>query len=295
MISEKSTTQAAQEFHDSFVIEKNSILTILNENDTQSTSIIKNKLVALSQKVTDATIYLPTYDQMQYLKFIKETQVKLNSLEPAKKKFSFKKKEKSSVSIASTPEIVSTPQTSTPQAESINSLQIIKNQTITFDDPSQTDLTLKDYDHCIIQIQCNLTSLFLNNLSNCIVTGVFVKGSILIQNIQNSILVMASRQLRCHNSTNLVLFTHTNSNPIIEDCTQMKFIQPLFDSNRLKEVELDVDNNPFNQVQDFNWHRNTPSPNWSSSPNPPISIINELCDGLTIDTLPTVFQQYSLS
>lgn len=71
-----------------------------------------------------------------------------------------------------------------------------------------------------------------------------------------------------HTSNNMDIYLHVTSEPIIEDCTDMRFapygqVLPTEQLDRLFEVaQLDQAKNFYDQVKDFNWLRQQQSPNW---------------------------------
>lgn len=77
--------------------------------------------------------------------------------------------------------------------------------------------------------------------------------------------MLAAQQVRIHTSTGSKLLLSVGSNPIIEHCSGMAF-GPLLPAQRaalgLPALVADRDSNRYASVQDFNWLRSTPSPNW---------------------------------
>lgn len=81
--------------------------------------------------------------------------------------------------------------------------------------------------------------------------------------------MLASRQLRIHDTTNCVFEVQTNSGPIIEDCNQLRFgpyPQLSYDQSDVdfRESTLDMSHKEaWSDVKDFKWHRTQASPHWS--------------------------------
>jgi Tubulin binding cofactor C len=155
---------------------------------------LKSQKVLLSemQKQLNSASFLPAYDQQGYSSFIREEFDRISAAEgEGRKKFSFKKTPKTAVQVdleASKSQEISRKILPTPEVPP----EIIKNKVIVMDG-SQTDLTLKNYESCVISFTHPLTSLFLSNLKNCIVGPVQVETSILIQDLVNVKLQISSR------------------------------------------------------------------------------------------------------
>lgn len=79
-----------------------------------------------------------------------------------------------------------------------------------------------------------------------------------------------SKQSRMHTSTNMDIYLHVTSEPIIEDCTDMRFApypyQEVLPTDQLLTLfvaaGLRPEKNLFENVKDFNWLRQQQSPNW---------------------------------
>lgn len=73
-----------------------------------------------------------------------------------------------------------------------------------------------------------------------------------------------------HTSTNMDIYLHVTSEPIIEDCTDMRFASYLYQEvlpadqllNLFVAAGLRPEKNLFDHVKDFNWLRQQQSPNW---------------------------------
>ena len=71
-----------------------------------------------------------------------------------------------------------------------------------------------------------------------------------------------------HHCSNVSVYLHCSSRPIIEDCTGIRFA-PLPDSyadllgpQKRKEGEATPGRNQWDQVDDFKWLKSEKSPNW---------------------------------
>jgi len=103
-------------------------------------------------------------------------------------------------------------------------------------------------------------TLTLKNVSSSLVICGHVSGPIHLTNVQNSVIVVASRQFRMHESRDCDVYLSTSSRPIIEDCSGIRFAP-------LPESYLGEDGgqvgSQWENVDDFKWLKSEPSPNWS--------------------------------
>ncbi|EPQ67277.1 Bgt-1621 [Blumeria graminis f. sp. tritici] len=108
-----------------------------------------------------------------------------------------------------------------------------------------------------------LASLTIKNIKDSIVIVGQVDGAAHVTKVEDSILLLASRQVRVHECHNVKIYLHSTSRPIIEDCRSIQFapIPQCLTTSTLEEVT-----NQWDQVDDFKWLRSTPSPNWSVLP-----------------------------
>ena len=65
--------------------------------------------------------------------------------------------------------------------------------------------------------------LTLHNIKNSLVIAGHVAGAAHITEVQNSIILVASRQVRIHQCKNVDVYLHSASRPIIEDCSNIRF------------------------------------------------------------------------
>ncbi|KAK9896947.1 hypothetical protein P389DRAFT_194595 [Cystobasidium minutum MCA 4210] len=118
-------------------------------------------------------------------------------------------------------------------------------------DDTSTSVSLNSLDRCIVDLthysrgsdnaedpQDSIPALYLENISNCLVIAPDIKGSALIHNAQNCIFILKCHQFRMHTSSNVKVVIETDSTPIIEKCTRIKFASSL--SSLTKEAPLDI-------------------------------------------------------
>ncbi len=65
--------------------------------------------------------------------------------------------------------------------------------------------------------------LALKNISGSLVIAGHVNGAVHITGVADSVVVVAARQVRIHECSNVDLYLHCTGRPIIEDCTAMRF------------------------------------------------------------------------
>ncbi|KAK5114335.1 hypothetical protein LTR62_002587 [Meristemomyces frigidus] len=127
--------------------------------------------------------------------------------------------------------------------------------------------TLSNLHRCVIDLSSPTTTghafagLTLKNISHSLIICGRVNGAIHLTNITNSVIVVASRQYRMHESRNCDVYLYTSSRPIIEDCSVVHFA-PLPDLYLSQEDR--AGENQWQLVDDFKWLRSEPSPNWKT-------------------------------
>ncbi|RDW73826.1 TBCC-domain-containing protein [Coleophoma crateriformis] len=105
--------------------------------------------------------------------------------------------------------------------------------------------------------------LALKNIKHSLIIAGHVAGAAHITGVEDSIIVVASRQVRMHDCKNVDIYLHCASRPIIEDCANVRFapIPKCHTSN-----SEDPAQNQWDQVDDFKWLKAEHSPNWSLLP-----------------------------
>lgn len=138
-------------------------------------------------------------------------------------------------------------------------------------------------------------SLTINSTTTSLLQCAPVAGPAHVTNLTSSVLVLTCRQLRMHNCTNVDVYLHCTSRPIIEDCKGIRFsplpktyadllgissttststdaassgsadTRPTASSTTATSEESEArkwGRNLFDQVDDFKWLKTEPSPNW---------------------------------
>ncbi|KAG0061682.1 hypothetical protein BGZ89_011254 [Linnemannia elongata] len=132
------------------------------------------------------------------------------------------------------------------------------------------DVALTNLTDCTINLvhDIPLSAIHVKNLKRCTLVFPPISGSILLHDCEGCTLIGACHQSRMHTSTNMNIYIHVTSEPIIEDCTDMRFapygkILPSQELDRLFEAaQLNQGVNLYDKVKDFNWLRQQQSPNW---------------------------------
>ena len=126
--------------------------------------------------------------------------------------------------------------------------------------------SVTDLSGCIVDMSvptagaAPFAGLTLKNISGSLVIAGHVNGPAHITAINNSILVVAARQVRIHECHNIDVYLHCTSRPIIEDCKGLRFA-PL--PAHLMTQSDEPEKNQWDQVDDFKWLKTEPSPNWT--------------------------------
>jgi len=105
--------------------------------------------------------------------------------------------------------------------------------------------------------------LALKNIKSSLIIVGHVAGAAHITAVEDSIVVVASRQVRMHDCKNVDIYLHCASRPIIEDCSNIRF-SPIPECHTIAS-EGPVQNH-WDQVDDFKWLKAEHSPNWSILP-----------------------------
>ena len=132
------------------------------------------------------------------------------------------------------------------------------------------EVTLRDLIDCKIHILGPPTALFLHSLVRCQVFCGPVQGAAHIEKVDNSLLVLASHQIRIHSSHGSDFYIRVRSRPIIEYSTDIKFAPYAMNyrglNADLEETSIQNETGLWQNVDDFSWLRASQSPNWSIIP-----------------------------
>ncbi|KAJ2663341.1 hypothetical protein IWW48_001443 [Coemansia sp. RSA 1200] len=148
----------------------------------------------------------------------------------------------------------------------------------------QTDCELRDISNSIIdlrRVSNAIRALNCHRLKNSIIICGPFAGSATVRGSVNCILVLAVRQMRLENSSTIDVYLHCSSRPIIEKSSGIRFAPyPPASSLSYHHSSLSAGArdllalpNMFDAVDDFNWLRRQPSPNWSTNPSPLANVV----------------------
>ncbi|KAF9161054.1 hypothetical protein DFQ26_004918 [Actinomortierella ambigua] len=256
------------------------------------------RIHALEKELTLKLALLPSYDARQCLESIKAMSEKLSQLRVKlvpKPKFSFKSRKAAaspSSSLSSTPSTSSSAVASaamavdssapSPNKSAVDESLFMKFENrsnehlfigalaLTADDGQAKDVALTNLTNCTINLvhSIPLGAIHIRNLKQCVLIIPPVSGSILLHDCQGCTLVGACHQSRMHTSSDMNIYLHVTSEPIIEDCTNMRFAPygSILPEEQLEQLfqraDLDRNKNLYDRVKDFNWLRQQQSPNW---------------------------------
>ncbi|GAV88549.1 TBCC domain-containing protein [Cephalotus follicularis] len=276
----KSSLESTSSFISRFSHLKNSIDSQLTTTTTDPTHLksliasISPSISALEKLVAENSYYLPSYEVRSSLKTISDLKQNLENLN-SKKKFSFKNKSTTKKE---------SPITEAPKSDAVSRP---KNSIIRVDSPGFRDrenqllvenlagldtreFTLSNLDSCEVRLIGTCSAVFVNKLRNCRVYVGPVKGSILIDEVEECVFVMASHQIRIHRAKRSDFYLRVRSRPIIEDIGDVRFAPYCLEyqgiEEDLKKASLEEETGNWCNVDDFKWLRAVQSPNWSVLP-----------------------------
>lgn len=89
--------------------------------------------------------------------------------------------------------------------------------------------SLTDLDRCIVDMAVPTSTgapfagLVLKNIRHSLIIAGHVAGPAHITGVEDSVIVVAARQVRMHDCKNVRVYLHCASHPVIEDCSQVAF------------------------------------------------------------------------
>ncbi|MCJ1356941.1 MAG: hypothetical protein MMC33_006937 [Icmadophila ericetorum] len=135
--------------------------------------------------------------------------------------------------------------------------------------------SLTNLKQCIVDMSTNSSSpsgqafagLTMKNIKNSLLICGSVNGAAHVTNVENSAVVVRTRQFRMHDCRDCVVYIECQSRPIVEGCHGIKFSPlPAAFGNHSNSENTPPTTNFWNQVDDFKHLKSTPSPNWSILP-----------------------------
>ncbi|XP_010278223.1 PREDICTED: tubulin-folding cofactor C [Nelumbo nucifera] len=288
-----SPFESTKSFLDRFSEAKRSIQNELDRcrqvSDPDSKARLKSELEKISVSISDLerlvsenSYYLPSYEVRSSLKTISELKESLDNVNSEvlpKKKFAFKNKatKKDQTSVAQGPDVrVSDKVVAEKSNFQIRESPGFRNReggilVKHFKSSEEGDFTLSDLNSCEVRLTGVLRALFIHRLRNCRVFVGPVLGSILIEEVDRCLFMLASHQIRIHHARETDFYLRVRSRPIIEDSSSVRFAPYLLFyegiEKDLNDSILDGETGNWANVDDFRWLRAIQSPNWSILPD----------------------------
>lgn len=132
------------------------------------------------------------------------------------------------------------------------------------------EFTISDLRSCEVRLVGPVRALFVHRLRNCRVYAGPVSSSILIEEVEGCVFILASHQIRIHHANESDFYLRVRSRPIIEDCSGVRFAPYCLCyegiDDDLRETGLEEETGNWGNVDDFRWLRAVQSPNWSVLP-----------------------------
>ncbi|EAT80534.2 hypothetical protein SNOG_12122 [Parastagonospora nodorum SN15] len=125
--------------------------------------------------------------------------------------------------------------------------------------------TISNLSRCVIDLSAAtsnapFSALYLKNIKDSVIICGQVAGAVHITDVENSVLVVPTRQFRMHGSKKVDIYLHSASRPIIEDCENVRFapMPDMFASPATLQSA-----NHWSEIDDFKWLKVEASPNFS--------------------------------
>jgi hypothetical protein len=245
-----------------------------SDNKQEVLNSVNEGLSVLRKEVSRSQHFLPSYTSktiQSSLTSLSSEVAQVKELINPKKKFAFGKRDlKKKVKDEEIKRKESLPQRlETTSQENFVGLKELKDQKITV---SREEFFDKDYQllnltNSDISIPSTLSTIYLNNLDNCVVRVGPVKTSVFVSDCKDSRFSLCCQQLRIHSSKGCEFFVRTTTSPIIEDSNELRFGRYDY---VYEGVENDLSSSGFDRqedfplsVVDFNWLSEEASPNFS--------------------------------
>ncbi|PWA34132.1 CARP motif-containing protein [Artemisia annua] len=239
---------------------------------------ISISITDLEKLVAENSYFLPPYEVRSSLKTISDLKQTLDSvsskLKP-RKKFSFKNKpakKPETANIVTEDAYKNEEHQSSYKVKDSPGFRSIENEVLIkeFKGAEIGEYVLSDLTNCEVRLTGCFRTLFINRLKNCKIYVGPVLGSILIEEVEGCLFVLASHQIRIHHAKGTDFYLRCRSRPIIEQSSGVRFAPYClcYDGieNDLKESNLYDDTGSWANVDDFQWLRAVQSPNWSILP-----------------------------
>jgi len=277
---------------------------VAHVHTTLDTLLVRTQ--ALEGNFSQAVDILPAYDLQRYRATLRSLTIgisaKREELAP-QKKFSFKRRSapqaqptalpcESSVPAASsdssppsvagncpsvTAEQMACVQSNSEQQQQQHTIRDSCNRTITLasGELQGRDVALCNLEGCQVLLLDRVGALHCHGLRRCEVFVGPVTSSALLYDCCGCVVTLAAKQLRLHNSREVLLHLHTLSKPVIEHSSRILFapydlsytgLDCHWSEATLGQRATDGQEGEWSDIQDFNWLRRQASPNWRIVP-----------------------------
>ena len=250
--------------------------------------VISSKIKLYREDFYNVMEFLPGHDKLQYSKNYEDELEKVNNLRNKlfpKKKFAFskankkqleankekiqKEKEKEKEKEQKVEELVEKELKETLETDLvIKDLKDCNKKYSKEEIKGKNNILMENINKCDIYLLFDFKACYINNCSNCNIYLGSISGGTHITNCTESKIYLMTHQLRIHQTTKTHFYVLINSNPIIEHSKENVF-HPLkikYDEfeNNLKISGINVNNNNWDKVQDFQWLKKDKSPNFET-------------------------------
>ncbi|KAF8337065.1 tubulin binding cofactor C-domain-containing protein [Cantharellus anzutake] len=265
--------------------------------DLEGPTDVRSKISQLRKHLVQAIPFLPPYDRRQceiQVSDLEKRVTERRSSETSKSRFAFKR---TAVASKLSPEdIVGAGEVPTPipqmaEVMPMNTLQMTiserTNEIITLhslyslglreDRGRPTSLLISHIDSCIINLlprastnvepapeSLPITIVHVRNIRRTVLILPKISGSVLLHDCHDSLVVIDCQQMRMHTSSNTVILLYVPTIPVIEHCSDLR-VGPYPAS-----LPTSASDSKHHELQDFNWIKEGPSPNWSPLDHSPI-------------------------
>lgn len=134
-------------------------------------------------------------------------------------------------------------------------------------DQEDAEYVLHNLVNCRVFLRGRCRALYIHKLQGCHVYAGPVTGSVLIEEVEDSVLMLASHQIRIHQTKMTDLYLRVRSRPIVEYTSGVRFAPFAFYYHGIEEdllaSNLAEETGLWENVDDFRWLRAVASPNWS--------------------------------
>jgi cell division septation protein DedD len=189
---------------------------------------LSQRAAALNERLSSAAMFLPSYQlrqRQQALSALAEEVAMARAKAVPKKKFAFSKRKKAAGAKKAAPEPAPEPEpVAEPEAEEFDSAYLVtqlSGETLckTAGEIAAHDYAITDVSDCTIYLMDVIGALYIKRVKNCRIVCGPTRGSVHLDDVHDSSISLAARQVRVHKSTECKLHIFCASDPIIEHCS----------------------------------------------------------------------------